>query len=56
MEYLEINGVKYKVLTVANGIPILKCTSKEFKHPDGRIDVTIYPEPLSLIGEVQDPA
>lgn len=25
----------------ANGVPIIKATSEEIKHPDGRIDVII---------------
>jgi len=51
MEYVEIGGVKYKVLKVENGIPVLKATSEEIKHEDGSIEVIIRPEPLKLTVE-----
>jgi len=58
-KYVQIKGKKYmrvgdKLVEIdrfdGNGKPIIKATSTEVKHPDGRVDVTVHVPCLQIAG------
>jgi hypothetical protein len=50
-EILNIKGRLVEVENI-NGIPTIKATSKEIKHPDGRIDIEIHVPCLKVINNI----
>jgi len=45
-------GDKIVEVDMKSGVPVIKATSKEIKHKDGRIDVSIFVPCLKIKGDV----
>jgi len=61
-EYVQIGNKKYirvrdKLVEIDrfddNGKPVIKATSTEVRHPDGKVDVTVHVSCLQVMSEVE---
>lgn len=46
-------GDKLVEADTSSGVPVIKATAKEIRHPDGRVDVVINVPCLQIAGEVK---
>jgi hypothetical protein len=55
METIVLGGKTYEVTGhreyMGMTVPVIKATSREIRHPDGRVDVEIYPQCLEIKGD-----
>ncbi len=48
---IRIGGRLVEIDRFVNGIPVIKATAEEIKHPDGRQDVVVHVPCLKLAAE-----
>jgi len=47
-------GDKMVEVDNSSGVPVIKATAEEIRHPDGRVDVVIHVPCLQIAGKVKE--
>ena len=47
-QYIRMGGRMVEIDHIEQGVPVIKASAEEIKHPDGRVDVVVHVACMTL--------